>query len=114
MDGVLEKEQIEKNKIWDVRVMIFPCFIEPNSTSGILNEDLSQISIYPLFSCQDSSEIPSCLSDFDNEDLIFIITTRGVHTLIHEILHLKYENEEEIEKKATEYVAYLCKFLEYF
>ena len=114
IEEMLKIENIDINKIIDARIMIFPCYRSSDSTYGLVDNDSGQISIYPIFSYQNEKVIPSCLIDFTNENLNFIIITQVVHTLIHEILHLKYLDEDDIELRAERYVANLCKRLEYF
>jgi len=111
LDEILNSEEISREKIYDVRIMIFPPILDPHYTSGMINHDLGQISIFPIFSYSGEVIIPDCLLNFENEDLIFVITVHIFNTLVHEILHLKYDNEEIIEKKTEEYAARMCKKL---
>jgi hypothetical protein len=112
-DDFLSSEKITKHQNFDIRIMIFPSLFSQQYVCGTINEDLSQISLYPIFSHAGQKKIPACLLDFHNEDLIFIMTVHIVQTLVHEILHLKYTNEDIAEKKSTEYVSKLCKNLGY-
>jgi len=114
IEEILRIEDIDEKKIIDVRIMIFPCVVDSDSTSGIFNHDIGQISIYPSFFHDNKKSIPKCLMNFDNPDLEVIITIKTFQTFVHEILHLKYKNEDDIEVLTDKYTAKLCKTMCYF
>ncbi len=101
--NLIEREQVNTGKSIDLRIMVFPA--RPltgrprNTLHGSYNQDTAQISLYPLklpkewirkegFDLFKTSS--GELSQLQNRILGDIIHS-AVSTLIHEVLHVKFE-----------------------
>ncbi len=100
---LIEKEQVNTGNIIDLRVMVFPA--RPvtgrprNTLHGSYNHDSSQISLYPLklprewirnrgFSLFKTASEELSQSQ---QEILKEIFVSAVSTLIHEVLHVKFE-----------------------
>ena len=104
--GLIETESIDPGRAIDLRIMVFPARPMTGRPRSILhgsfNQDTSQISLYPLKLPRDwvrregygmfktaVTELSASQQKTLREVLVSAITT-----LIHEILHVKFENRQ--------------------
>lgn len=118
---LVEVEGIEIDKTIDLRIMLFPARPLHGRPRHILhgsyNHDTAQISIYPLKvkkdlmrrECAGMFKAPTNELTESQKSTIRQIFESAVRTLIHEILHVKFENrnlsryaEEAIVQKLEE------------
>ena len=115
---IIDKEKIEREGIKDVRIMVFPSkdVNQFYKLAGRYNEIKKQISIYPPifdFSPQ-TKKLPSWFFEIfegktkEDEEILRFLYIEILQTIIHEILHVKYNsgyakkkglNKDDIEKK---------------
>ena len=103
---LIETESIDPGRAIDLRVMVFPA--RPltgrprNILHGSFNQDSSQISLYPLKLPKDwvrkegldlFKTSPARLSPSQHEALREMLAS-AITTLIHEILHVKFESRQ--------------------
>jgi len=103
---LIETESIDPGRAIDLRVMVFPA--RPltgrprNILHGSFNQDSSQISLYPLKLPKDwvrkegldlFKTPPAQLSPSQHEALREMLAS-AITTLIHEILHVKFESRQ--------------------
>jgi hypothetical protein len=115
---LIDKEGISPGRAIDLRIMVFPAKPLTGRSSSILhgsyNQDSAQISIYPLKVPRDwvrrngSSLFTTAEAKLTEEErgLLGKIFENAVSTLIHEVLHVKFEvrgysrySEEAIVRK---------------
>ena len=125
LTSLIEAEAINPGRAIDLRIMVFPARPLTGRSRTILhgsfNQDTSQISLYPLKLPREwvrkegfalFKTPPQSLSVSYQQALRDILVS-AVSTLIHEILHVKFENREysryaeeaivrKLEKKYTE------------
>src|SRR5881296_3552991 len=104
--GLIETESIDPGRAIDLRIMVFPA--RPmtgrprNILHGSFNQDSSQISLYPLKLPKDwvrkegldlFKTSPARLSPSQHEALREMLAS-AITTLIHEILHVKFESRQ--------------------
>ena len=97
LDWILKRENIKKDKIKNVQIMMFPFVKENgNSLAGKCNSK-GEVFLYPKKqkSCQKINQKVS------SNGFLKYLTGRARATLIHELLHLKYESDEEMVKILT-------------
>ena len=104
--GLIETESIDPGRAIDLRIMVFPARPMTGRPRSILhgsfNQDTSQISLYPLKLPRDwvrregygmfktaVTELSASQQKTLREVLVSAITT-----LIHEVLHVKFENRQ--------------------
>lgn len=104
--GLIETESIDPGRAIDLRIMVFPARPMTGRPRSILhgsfNQDTSQISLYPLKLPRDwvrregygmfktaVAELSTSQQKALREVLVSAITT-----LIHEVLHVKFENRQ--------------------
>jgi len=95
---MLRKENIEAHMVMDVQVRVFPFQSENgNGLAGNCNVNRGEIQIYPkrLAFCR------KLMQKFGRKKLISYVKGRARAALIHELLHLKYSNDEEKVRKLT-------------
>ena len=104
--GLIETESIDPGRAIDLRIMVFPA--RPmtgrprNILHGSFNQDTSQISLYPLKLPRDwvRSEgygmFKTALTDLSasQQKTLREVLVSAITTLIHEILHVKFENRQ--------------------
>ncbi len=123
--GLIETESIDPGRAIDLRIMVFPARPMTGRPRSILhgsfNQDTSQISLYPLKLPRDwvrregygmfKTAVPD-LSASQQKTLREVLVS-AITTLIHEILHVKFENRQysryaeeaivrKLERKYTE------------
>jgi hypothetical protein len=100
---MLRRENIEERMVRDVQVRVFPLRRKNgNGLAGNCNTDRGKIQIYPrsLKFCQELME------ELGKDKFILYAGSRARAALIHELLHLKYVNDEERVRELTkEYFA---------
>jgi DNA polymerase III delta prime subunit len=100
---MLRKENIEEHMIRDVQVRVFPFQRKNgNGLAGNCNTSKGKIQIFPktLKFCQ------KLMQKFGKDKFILYVRSRARAALIHELLHLKYANDEEKVRELTkEYFA---------
>jgi len=97
LDWMMQRENIEKHRITNVQVRIFPFRSENgNGLAGKFNGK-GKIAIYPkrLEFCR------RLVQDFEKETVYFFIKARAMATLIHELLHVKYLHDEDKVRRLT-------------
>lgn len=130
LDELIENEEIDKDKIKDIRIMVFPSSrkVGDRQRAGYYNEIRRQISVHP-FIFNSEKDIPdwikkSVVMKESEPALIFMIIVDQMKTMIHEILHLKYDSgyrkKHDLTKNQVEEIVddsskeYFSKFLESF
>jgi hypothetical protein len=95
---MLTKENIQRQKITRVEVMMFPTRNERgNWLVGTISRR-GEIHLYP-------KRKESCLrlmEEFERDKVFFYIKARAMAALIHEVLHLKYADDENTVRQKTE------------
>lgn len=95
---VLTRENIQRQKITRVEVMMFPTRNERgNWLAGTISRK-GEIHLYP-------KRKESCLRlmrEFERDKVFFYIKARAMAALIHELLHLKYAGDENTVRQKTE------------
>ena len=95
---MMKREEIAEEAIAEVQVNFFPFQkINGKSLAGKCNSD-GEIHIYPkrLDYCRE------LLLKLDKEEFCLYVKVRAMATLIHELLHFKYMNDEEKVRTLTE------------
>lgn len=100
---MLRKENIEEHMIRDVQVRVFPFQRKNgNGLAGNCSTNRGKIQIFPktLKFCQ------KLMQKFGKDKFTLYVRSRARAALIHELLHLKYANDEEKVRELTkEYFA---------
>jgi hypothetical protein len=95
---LLTRENIEKRKVRDVQIRMFPLRKENgNGLAGKCKREEGKIFIYPR-------TFGFCLKkmqELGKETLDFYVKSRARAALIHELLHLKYASDEEKVRELT-------------
>ncbi|SRR6266705_2492915 len=104
--SLINREEIDPGRSIDLRIMVFPA--RPltgrplNTLHGSYNHDSSQISLYPLKLPREwirregfglFKTVPQQLSK-SQETALREMLVSAVSTLIHEVLHVKFENRQ--------------------
>jgi len=97
LDWVIKKENINKNGVKDIRVIVFPSKNEKGKRLAGRCSKRGQISIYP----KGIKAILRLLVKNKKEKLGFYLKKRAMSTLIHELLHIKYLDDEERVRELT-------------
>jgi len=104
--GLIETESIDPGRAIDLRIMVFPA--RPmtgrprNILHGSFNQDTSQISLYPLklprewVRSEGYSMSKTALTDLSasQQKTLREVLVSAITTLIHEILHVKFETRQ--------------------
>lgn len=94
---MIRRERIEATKVTDIHVRVFP--LRKKNGKGLAGKCSSEgaIHIYPkrLEFCQ------KLLQDCEKENVYFYIKNRAKATLIHELLHLRYLDDEDKVRELT-------------
>jgi len=100
---MLRRENIEEHKIRDVQVRVFPLRKENGrGLAGNCNTERGEIQIYPktLNFCQ------GLMQESGKDKFVLYAGSRARAALIHELLHLKYaDNEDKVRELTEEYFA---------
>lgn len=97
LNWITLKENINKNRITDVQVEIFPFKKKKGKGFAGRCSRKGQIKIYP----KGIKFLSRLLMKTEDEKLISYIKARAMSTLIHELLHIKYQGDEEKVKALT-------------
>lgn len=97
LDWIIKREKIEKNAVKDIQVRVFP-FQKENgkSVAGRCNNE-GVILIFP----KKRSFLQKKLQDHKKEKVRFYLKSRAMATLIHELLHVKYNSNESKVRQLT-------------
>lgn len=95
---IIRKEKIEKKAIKDIQVRMFP-FKKENGklVAGRCRSDNGVILIFP----KKQSFFHKKLQSHKKKKVQFYLKSRAMATLIHEILHIKYEGNEDKVRQLT-------------
>lgn len=97
LSWVLRREKIEEHKVKDVQIRMFP--LKKENGNGLAGKCKSEgkIFLYPkrLEFCREKTQ------ELGKENVKFYIKSRARAALIHELLHLKYESDEEKVRELT-------------
>ncbi|MFB0567364.1 MAG: hypothetical protein ACETVM_02105 [Candidatus Bathyarchaeia archaeon] len=97
LNWMLRKERIEKHKIKDVQIRMYPFTKENgNGLAGKCNSK-GEILLYP----KKLEFFREQMQEFGKENVSFYIRSRAKAALIHELLHLKYVSDEEKVRELT-------------
>lgn len=97
---VIKSEQIREDNILDIRVMVLPSKKDREYGEhlfGLYDADEGRISIYPAVKYKGSKFLTDPMVSFQ-----FI--KESIDTLIHEVLHAKYQKESTVKKLTQEYL----------
>ena len=97
LSWVLRREKIEEHKVKDVQIRMFPLRKENgNGLAGKCKRE-GKIFLYAkrLEFCREKTQ------ELGKENINFYIKSRARAALIHELLHLKYESDEEKVRELT-------------
>jgi len=95
---IIKREKIEKMAVTDIQVRVFPFQKENgNSLAGRCNIDDGVILIFP----KKRSFLQKKLKNHKKEKLRFYLKSRAMAALIHELLHMKYEGNENKVRQLT-------------
>lgn len=88
---IMKKENIEKVSVKDIQVRLFP-FKKENgkSLAGRCNSDKGVILIFP----KKRSFLQKKMQTHKKEKVRFYLKSRAMAALIHELLHIKYKDDE--------------------
>jgi len=101
---LLEIENMEFRKAVDLRIMAFPARLlhgrPRNILHGSYNHDSAQISMYPLKVKRDwirqegfsTFNTPAGQLSSSQRKMLLEVSVSAITTLIHEVLHVKFEN----------------------
>lgn len=94
---IIKKEEIERKAVKDIQVRVFPFEKKNgNSLAGRCNTD-GVIQIFP----KRLSTLQKKLQKHTKERVRFYLKSRAMASLIHEVLHLKYEGNESKVRRLT-------------
>ena len=94
---ILKKERIEKKKIKDIQIRMFPSIKQNGKTIAGKCKSNGVIFLYP----KKRSYCQKTKQKINSTGLLKYLQGRGRATLIHELLHIKYENDEKKVKNLT-------------
>ena len=95
---IMKVEKIEKKAVTDIQVRLFPFEKDNGNTlAGRCNADEGVILIFP----KRRSFLRKKLQNHKKEKILFYLKSRAMAALIHELLHIKYENNEHRVRHLT-------------
>jgi hypothetical protein len=97
LDLILKRERIEKKAVKDIQVRVFPFKKENGKSLAGRCTDKGVIFIFP----KRRSFLQKKMQDHKKEKVRFYLKSRAMATLIHELLHLKYEDNESKVRQLT-------------
>lgn len=97
LDWIMRRENIEERRVASVQVGMYPYRMENGNGLAGKFSSKGEIFIYPrrLEFCR------RLVRDFEKEMVYFYIKARAKATLIHELLHAKYSNDEAKVRRLT-------------
>jgi len=97
LNWITKEENINKNRITDIQVKVFPYKKKRGKGLAGRCSRKGQIKIYP----RGMKFLRKLLLKTRGEELVSYIKARAMSTLIHEVLHIKYQDDEEKVKALT-------------
>lgn len=97
LNWIINEENIDKNRVTDIQVVIFP--FKKKEGKGLAGRcsKKGRIKIYP----RGIKFLNKLLKKTEEEKLDSYVKARAMSTLIHELLHIKYQDNEEKVKELT-------------
>jgi hypothetical protein len=95
---MLTKESIEGDTISKIQVMVYPFRNEKGNWLAGRISGKSEIYIFP----KKKESCKKLLQEFEKDSVYFYIKARAMAALIHELLHLRYANDENMVRQKTE------------
>jgi len=97
LDWIIKREKIEKRAVKDIQVRVFPFQKENGKSLAGRCTDKGVILIFP----KRRSFLQKKMQDHKKEKVRFYLKSRAMAALIHELLHLKYEDNESKVRQLT-------------
>lgn len=95
---IMKQEEIDKKAVKDIQIRVFPFENENGKTlAGRCKTDDGIILIFP----KKRTFLRKKLQNHKKEKIRFYLKTRAMAALIHELLHIKYENNEHKVRHLT-------------
>ena len=97
LNWVIKRENIEGNMVKDVQVKVFPFLKENGNALAGRWSSRGKILIYP----KRLGFFRKLMRNCKKEKVYFYIKSRAMATLIHELLHIKYLDDEDKVRELT-------------
>jgi len=97
LDWIIKREKIEKRAVKDIQVRVFPFQKENGKCLAGRCTDKGVILIFP----KRRRFLQKKMQDYKKEKVRFYLKSRAMAALIHELLHLKYEDNESKVRRLT-------------
>lgn len=97
LDWIIKREKIEKRSVKDIQVRVFPFQKENGKSLAGRCNNKGVILIFP----KRRSFLQKKMQDHKKEKVRFYLKSRAMAALIHELLHLKYEDNESKVRQLT-------------
>jgi hypothetical protein len=97
LDWIIKREKIENRAVRDIQVRLFPFQKENGKSLAGRCTDKGVILIFP----KRRSFLQKKIQDHKKEKVRFYLKSRAMAALIHELLHLKYEDNESKVRQLT-------------
>ena len=97
LNRIIKREKIEKKAVKDIQVRVFPFQKENGKSLAGRCTDKGVIFIFP----KRRNFLQKKMQDHKKEKVRFYLKSRAMATLIHELLHLKYEDNESKVRQLT-------------
>lgn len=97
LDWIIRREKIEKRAVKDIQVRVFPFQKENGKSLAGRCTDKGVILIFP----KKLSFLQKKMQYHKKEKIRFYLKSRAMAALIHELLHLKYEDNESKVRQLT-------------
>jgi len=97
LDWIIKREKIENMAVKDIQVRVFPFQKENGKSLAGRCTDKGVILIFP----RRRSFLQEKMQDHKKENVRFYLKSRAMAALIHELLHLKYEDNESKVRQLT-------------
>jgi len=110
IEAIMKTENIEKDKVKEIKVMRLPAFRsrqlkevdDGRQLMGRYSDKKCLIELYPLLVWPDEKK-PLSKKDMDLNKKLGETGVHTVKTLIHEILHIKYKDEGKVKELTDKY-----------
>lgn len=97
LDRVIREENINKNEVRDIRVIVFPSKNKRGKGLAGRCSKRGRISVYP----KEIRSLLRLLMRNKREKLDFYLKKRAISTVVHELLHIKYLGDEKRVRELT-------------
>ena len=97
LNWVIKRENIEENMVEDIQVRIFPFRKENGNVLAGRWSNKGKILVYP----KSLDFLRKITRGCKKEKVCFYLESRAKATLIHELLHVKYEDNEDKVRELT-------------